>query len=177
MLQASHCPAYCLNALSSMFNLQSLNRKKELHLQRLRNRRQQKCNSCSISHFFQCPCKRHGSAGRQAGDNWGQLEALFISYQGRQQFRPPRINQNFLSRWKTFHFQISTIQQWTTERKEPIHNSNKKTKLLEILERSSHQNLHLQRTSCCIRTCTTSHHSQFKDNFIGKTSSASVTHM
>lgn len=61
---------------------------------------------------------------------------------------------NFLTRWKTFHFQTSTIQQWTTEGKEPIHNSNKKTKLLEILrgEFSSksaltenlmlHQNLH-----------------------------------
>lgn len=84
---------------------------------------------------------------------------------------------NFLSRWKKFHFQTPTIQQWTTERKEPIHNSNKKTKLLEILEMSSHQDLHLQKASCCIRTCTTSHHSQFKDTFIGKTSSASVTHM
>lgn len=84
---------------------------------------------------------------------------------------------HFLTRWKTFHLQTSTIQQWTTERKEPIHNSNKKIELLEILETSSHQNLHLQRASCHIRTRTTSHHSQFKDTFIAKTSSASVTHM
>lgn len=84
---------------------------------------------------------------------------------------------NFLTRWKTFHFQTSTTQLWATERKEPILNSNKKTKLLEILEMSSHQDLHLQKASCCIKTCTTSHHSQFKDTFIGKTSPASVTHM
>lgn len=32
---------------------------------------------------------------------------------------------NFLTRWKIFHFQTSSIQRWNTERKEPIHNSNK----------------------------------------------------
>lgn len=107
------------------------------------------------------------------GDSWNIVYFLLA----KTAVQASKDKSNFLTRWKTFHFQTSSIQQWTTERKEPIHNSNKKTKLLEILEMSSHQNLHLQRASCYIRTRNTSHHNQFKDTSIGKTTSASVTHM
>lgn len=92
------------------------------------------------------------------GDSWNIVYFLLA----KTAVQASKDKSNFLTRWKTFHFQTSSIQQWTTERKEPIHNSNKKTKLLEILETSSHQNLHLQRASCYIRTRTASHHNQFR---------------